>query len=408
MLSSQNQEANVIDSLSGSVSQWYASVDEAIKKSDIVANTYEYTISPSYGNVGTLQEGASTNVDITCTRFSIVSIDNSFIKLKQKIPIKVSAALNTNKIASKFYIGYQYAPEAILQYRIYSNSDLIQTVNWANYEWFLIRNTVQPEAMEQSDQYATIEKIRRQDPNVPGVYVDLSAISAANTVVNVEFDLRIPLNSFLMLRNLKYHPQFAGKLTIEIIPSYKNIVILPCYNPMDPLYVNSIPAATLDATGKGLLLTKYENDGKDFDIGFHNLNQTTRWLVTATSVAGANLAFAPIVFSCDSQITDKVEIHLASYMLQMNVFNALAATYVQVPLMFPIQIIESKDFTKAMSNDVNIDNAMTVQLKHADGMYVVFRKDVHSYSCFENPQISYQFNIDANIIREHRLILLKI
>ena len=38
---------------------------------------------------------------------------------------------------------------------------------------------------------------------------------------------------------------------------------------------------------------------------------------------------------------------------------------------------------------------MTVQLKHADGMYTVFKKDVNSYSCFENPQISYQFNIDG-------------
>ena len=89
-------------------------------------------------------------------------------------------ALNANKIASKYYIGYQYAPEVIMQYRIYSNTDLIQTVNWANYEWFILRNSVQPESKEQSDQYATIDKIRRQDPNV-GVYVDLSAITTANT-----------------------------------------------------------------------------------------------------------------------------------------------------------------------------------------------------------------------------------
>ena len=342
MYAAQNQEANIIDSLSGSVSQWYADVDAAMKKSDVVPGTYEYTITPSYGNVGQIQENASTYVDIASTRFSLVSIDNSFIKLKQSIPIKPSVALNTNKIASKYYIGYQYAPEAILQYRIYSNSDLIQTVNWANYEWYLIRNSVQPEAKEQSDQYATIEKIRRMDPNVPGVYVDIGAINATDTEFTVDIELRIPLNSFITLRNLKYLPQWAGKISIEIIPSYKNIVMCPCYDPYDVAYINSIPNATLsDAAGKAALKTFLNTAANRaaFDVGFHNLNQSTKWVITANDAAGAGMAFAPVIFKCDNQITDKVEIHLATYMLQMDVFNALAAQYVHVPLMFPIQTI---------------------------------------------------------------------
>ena len=73
MFAVQNQEANVIDSLSGSVSQWYADIDAAMKKSDVVPGTYEYTITPSYGNVGQIQENASTYVDITSTRFSLVA-----------------------------------------------------------------------------------------------------------------------------------------------------------------------------------------------------------------------------------------------------------------------------------------------------------------------------------------------
>ena len=415
MYAVQNQEPNVIDSLSGSVSQWYADIDAAMKKSDVIPGTYEYAIATSYGNVGQLQENASTYVDITSTRFSIVSIDNSFIKLKQKIGIKPSIALNKNKIASKYYIGYQYAPEAILQYRLYSNSDQMQTVNWANYEWFLIRNSVQPEAKEQSDQFATINKIRRMDEHVPGVYVDLSSIGAADTEFTVELDLRIPLNSFLTLRNLKYAPQWAGKMSLEIIPSYKNIVMCPCYDPYDITYINSIDPAVLDATGKTALKTFLNRASKrvEFDVGFHNLNQSTNWYITASTTAdpsatppvasvpddpaGANMTFKPVIFRCNNQTTDKVEIHLATYMLQMDVFNALAAQYVRVPLLFPIQKIESKDYTKTLdtNGDGTVDNAMTLQLKHADGMYTIFKKDVNSYSCFENPQISYQFNIDG-------------
>lgn len=398
MFAAQNQEPTVIDALSGSVSQWYAEVDAAMKKSDVIPGTYEYTISPSYGNVGQIQENASTYVDIASTRFTLVSIDNSFIKLKQKVPIKVPAQGAKNKRVNKpiYYIGYQYAPEAIMQYRIYSNSDLIQTVNWANYEWFLIRNSVQPEAKEQSDQFATIEKIRRRDPNVPGVYVDFSDIESADKVVNVEFELRIPLNSFLMLKNLKYFPQWAGKLSIEIIPSYKNIVITPAYDPYD-YYNDSYNVLSYD--GFKNVISTFKQSGEDYNFGFINLNQSAKWNIQSTTPKddGTDLTYNDFKFTCDNQTTDKVEIHLAIYMLQMDVFNALAAQYVQVPLMFPIQIIESKDYTTnlATGDGASIDNAMTVQLKHADTMFSIFKKDVNSYSCFENPQISYQFNIDG-------------
>ena len=401
MFAAQNQESTVIDALSGSVSQWYAEVDAAMKKSDVIPGTYEYTISPSYGNVGQIQENASTYVDIASTRFTLVSIDNSFIKLIQKVPIKVSAALNSNKLKSLFYIGYQYAPEAIMQYRIYSNSDLIQTVNWANYEWFLIRNSVQPEAKEQSDQFATIDKIRRMDPNVPGVYVDLSAITAADTTVTVEFELRIPLNSFLMLKNLKYFPQWAGKLSIEIIPSYKNIVVCPVEDPTSSIVIERMLSGGTTVLNASQVQPYIDaitaKFAEEYNPGFINLNQTSKWICSAITASSGAVTLSDLSFKCDNQTTDKVEIHLAIYMLQMDVFNALASQYVQVPLMFPIQIIESKDYTTnlATGEGNTLDNAMTVQLKHADTMFTIFKKDVNSYSCFENPQISYQFNIDG-------------
>ena len=399
MFAAQNQEPTVIDALSGSVQQWYADVDAAMKKSDVVPGTYEYTISPSYGNVGQIQENASTYLDVTSTRFSLVSIDNSFIKLKQEIPITISAAMNANKLQSVFYVGYQYAPEAIMQYRIYSNSDLIQTVNWANYEWFLIRNSVQPEAKEQSDQYATIDKIRRMDPNVPGVYVSLGSINSANQTITVTLELRIPLNSFLILKNLKFFPQWAGKLSIEIIPSYKNIVVCPVEDPTSPIVIERFLSAGSTALQPSQVQPYIDSVLSKFPInyntGFINLNQTSQWLCTAITASTGAVTVSDLTFKCSNQTTNNVEIHLATYMLQMDVFNALAAQYVQVPLMFPIQIIESKDYTKTMGKNGVIDNALTVQLKHADAMFTIFKKDVNSYSCFENPCISYQFNIDG-------------
>ena len=400
MYAAQNQEFNVIDSLSGSVSDWYESCDDSIKKSDVIPGTYEYTISPSYGNVGEIQENASTMVDVSSTRFTLVSIDNSFIELKQEVRITPNKSFAGNKSISQYYIGYQYAPEAIMQYRIYSNTDLIQTVNWANYEWFMMRNSVQPEAKEQSDLYATIDKIRRKDPNVPGVYVDLNANTGSAFTINL--NLRIPLDSFLMLRNLRYFPQFAGKLTIELIPSYKNLVVTPCFDPTS--YENVMLTATLSGAGTKLsanqgvpaLRTFYANADNTLaaNYGFFNVNQECPFFITADDAAGANMAIDTIKFGVSTQTTKDVKIHLAIYQLQMDVFNNLSSKYISTPLFFPIQIIESKDFTTVMGADAVIDNAMTVQLKHADAMFVVF-KQTDSYSCFQNPQINYQFNIDG-------------
>ena len=154
MFAVQNQEPTIIDALSSNITDWYNAIDEGLRKSDIVPGTYEYTTHPSYGNVGQLQEGADTNLDLQLNRWCIASLENSFITLEQKIPITVNTpttALKDNKMPSIYYIGYQYAAEAIYAYDIYSNSDRIQNITHANYEWFLLRNSVQPESKMKSE-----------------------------------------------------------------------------------------------------------------------------------------------------------------------------------------------------------------------------------------------------------------
>ncbi|KAI5515304.1 hypothetical protein TVAGG3_0474470, partial [Trichomonas vaginalis G3] len=231
MYAAQNITPTVLDAMNGNVSEWYNECDNAIRRSEIVPGTYEYTTAVSYGNVGEFGEGSSTTVDIACDRFHIISIDNSFLYVEQDIEIKPSAKLSDKKGCNGiFYVGYQYAPEVFMGYKIYSNSDLVQTVTWANYEWFALRNSVQPQAREQTDQYANIEKIRRLDPNVPGVYVNLSG-SDGTAATKVKLKLRVPLSSFLIFRFLRYLPNWAGKISIELTPSKNNLVIAPTQDP---------------------------------------------------------------------------------------------------------------------------------------------------------------------------------
>ena len=152
------------------------------------------------------------------------SLDNSFITVEQEIVITVPT--QATQVFQTYYIGYKYAADCIDQYRIYSNTDLIQTQNHARYEWFMMYNSVSDEAKENSDLYATIHKIRTMNPMVPGVYVDLSQV-AADRKITVHLKNRIPLSSFLTLFNLRFFPNWSGKLSIEIYPSYRDLVIAP-------------------------------------------------------------------------------------------------------------------------------------------------------------------------------------
>ena len=400
MFAAQNQEPSIIDALSSNITDWYNAIDEGLRKSDIIPGTYEYTTHPSYGNVGQLQEGADTNLDIQLNRWCVASLDNSFIMLEQQIPITVNTttatALKDNKLPSIFYIGYQYAAEAIYAYDIYSNSDRIQNITRANYEWFLLRNSVQPESKINSDTYATLEKIRRRDPFVPGAYVDLSKLEKDKPII-INLRVKIPLNSFLLLRQLRYVLDSFGKITINITPSYKNLVVAPAF---DPLEYKGLTAAQKEAFDE-----YFKQNGHDLDFGFHNLNQPCNYIMKITDAAKYDKTATPptltgvsheaVTFTCNSQITDKVEIHTAYYMLQMDIANSIAARYMNVPLVFPVQKIESKDFTSNLGKDAEFDTALTIQLKHADGVGVIFKKNVNAHSCFDNPMIEYQFNIDG-------------
>ena len=81
MIAPSNHEFSIAEILSGSVSKWYQDVDNCLSISEVVPGQYEYTSATSYGNVGQVNEGSSTYVDIQAERFKLISIDNSYITL---------------------------------------------------------------------------------------------------------------------------------------------------------------------------------------------------------------------------------------------------------------------------------------------------------------------------------------
>ena len=381
MFAPQNQEPDIIDAWSGTLQDWYDSIDNALTVSEIIPGNYEYSTATSYGNVGDINEGDSTFVDVFCDRFKIISLDNSFISLEQEVKIKVPSQANLK--FTEYYIGYKCSADIIDQYRIFSNTDKVQDIHNARYEWFMLYNSLSDEVKNGSDCFATIDKIRHRNPLVPGTYVNLSSITA-ETEITVKIPLRIPVPFFLILFNLRYFPNWAGKLNIELIPTYQNLVIAPV--------IDDIEMINFDE--------EFRNN-YSYDLGFRNIGEKVANNMKVTT--GNPTTYTPQIqqFIGVDQVTKNVKIKLAEYQLRMEVANALTSKYLEVGMLFPIHQVQIRDFTQDIANakdstvPVRYNTAATIGLLHCDTMFIVFRQDQHSRTCFINPQISYRVNING-------------
>lgn len=407
MFAPQNQQPTVIDAMTGTLQDWYDAVDVALKTSEIIPGNYEYSTAISYGSVGDISEGDNTTFDIATDRFRIISLDNSYITLEQDVTINVPDL--SKSVFKKWYIGYKFSGDIIDQYRMFSNTDKVQDVHNAHYEWFMLYNSLSDEAKNNSDCYATIDKIRNMNPLVPGVYCDFSSYTGAVNNVHVKIPLRIPIASFLMLYNLRYFPNWAGKLSVDIYPTYQNLVIAPVVNMNDfttayttTATVNNV-AVTTDHSIKEAIEALLSGD-YGIDLGFRNIGESN----VNNSISNVDGSALSCRFTGVTQTTKSCGIKLATYLLKMNVFNALAAKYISVPMMFPIQQVVYKPFTNAMTrtvtvdgslkastDDNTIDTAATIGLRHADSMFIVFRQSDYSRTCFINPEIKYSVNLDG-------------
>ena len=391
MFAPQNQEPDIIDAWSGTLQDWYDSIDNALTVSEIIPGNYEYSTATSYGNVGDINEGDSTFVDVFCDRFKIISLDNSYISLEQEVIIKVPS--QKDLVFTEYYIGYKCSADIIDHYRFYSNTDKIQDVHNARYEWFMLYNSLSDEVKNGSDCFATIDKIRNHNPMVPGVYVDLSKITA-ETEITVKIPLRIPIAFFLMLFNLRYYPNWAGKLSIEIFPTYQNLVVAPV------------------VSHEAFVEHKERIETTSYDLGFRNIgeypsNNIKKTVEKITTGDGADkkeeekVVYKAVTqqFVGMIQVTKDIKIKLAQYMLRMEVFNALSLKYLNVGMLFPIHQVQIRDFTQSLpdANDsdvpVRYNTAATIGLTHCDTMFIVFRQNQNSRNCFINPQITYRVNI---------------
>lgn len=420
MIGAQNIANNAIDALSGQVSEWYDAVDSALTQSEIVNGTYRYHKSIPYGSTGALHNGQDIKLDMAAQPYSIIALENSYITCKQKIKIYVPAMYsNSHKHILKYYIGYKSSCDAISEYRISSGHDgEILGMKDPHFAWFMLYNSVSDEAKENSECYATLKKIRSLNPAVPGVYVEFLpeafATGAKNREVEVEIPLKIPVNMFLELYNLKYFPNWAGSLTFDLWLSHLNLCVVPIVD--DPVKMQAIfeytkpdvfPAMTTTSgtTGyDGYLAAKNAatinlND-IPIDLGFNNFNYAVKSLV---EFDGNNVAligsqtFETHTSDPNGCVSEGIYLYTAEYQLTQPVFTALQMRYINPPMYFPMQTIKVGHFNLTIEPNTNTV-ADCLSFQHCDSMFVLFSdQEYHRRTCFINPFISYQINIDGTI-----------
>ena len=423
MLAPQNNTNDITDTLSGSLTTWYQNVDSALKASECVPGYYEYAQAPSYGTQCPIQEGGSTKIDIQTARFNVIDIDNSYIDVDFTVPISLSNLKLTNDYSNtdgnstelySYYVGFKSAFDVIDQYRIYSNGDLVYTQNHANFESFLNYVALTDTAKENNECFATWDKIQAVNPNVPGTYIVLNGNQDKNMTIQLKLSFKIPLNSFMILQNLKWFPGFMGQLTIEIYPTYKNLVWCKV-DTTRILHNLTMNSSTLYK--KSGLIDSSQAEGQDDDYSNspeydfvyklgNYLTQINSQMLNGLQYDGNagqtrwDAEFQTI--SANTSTLNKFHLYTAFYMLKMDVYNSLEYNYLQVPLLFPIQTVSNVKFTKSLgTGPFTLQNTAT--LSHCDTVFVVFPYDVNSRTCFTNPEVTCQLNINGKYYPRERV-----
>ena len=423
MLAPQNNTNDITDALSGSLTTWYQNVDSALKASECVPGYYEYAQAPSYGTQCPIQEGGSTKIDIQTARFNVIDIDNSYIDVDFTVPISLSSLKidgdysntdGTDTDQLSYYVGFKSAFDIIDQYRIYSNGDLVYTQNHANFESFLNYIALTDTAKNNNECFATWDKIQAMDPGVPGTYIVFEDNQDKNITIPLKLSFKIPLNSFMILQNLKWFPGFMGQLTIEIYPTYKNLVWCRV-DQTDMLFRGFVMVGSI-MTKSGTIDSSQANNGDmERSPEYNGVYKVGNYLAQINSSLHNGLQYINDpdgdddgwnvmnqTISASTSTLNKFHLYTAFYMLKMDVYNSLEYNYLQVPLLFPIQTVSNVKFTKSLgTGPFTLQNTAT--LSHCDTVFVVFPSDVNSRTCFTNPEITCQLNINGKYYPRERV-----
>ena len=220
------------------------------------------------------------------------------------------------------------------------------------------------------------DQIKARKSNVPGIYVEFADGQSKDLTITAHLKFKIPVSMFMMLANLKWYPGFMGDLTIEVQTTYKNLVVaaVDSYGIISGLLeANPSQYPEADLTGGSTSGGSTTNQTHEFTYntvdGFVQINNaaTNGIYYVASSTNAWQLASQ--TFTAGTSTLQKFQLYTAFYMVKMDVYNALEYNYLQVPLLFPIQIVSNVKFTSALGSSSSMTLQNTATLSHCDTVY---------------------------------------
>ena len=371
---------DTFDLLDGSLSSFYADVDEAIVASEVVKGQYRMTINPAYNSPNPVDSNSFTTVGLTQSGPMVVDLENSYITTEVELDLSLLTALTKagdTAVANAnmgFFVGWKSSIEAVERYDILVNSTPIYTQSFTGEESFIQYQVVNDMVKHTSPFiYTTYENASKMSPNVCGTYIVLNAGTATAPVSSwkgVRIPIKIPITNFLILKNLKYLISWMGKWEIRLYFSWQNLVVLP----IDPAVLKA-------TTGLG---TSAAAAYSDVSHCFHQSGEQFDW-VTKYNVKGKN----GIVGT--KMTLQNVEMNTAQFQLRMDILEMLKQKYLsEKPLTFPVSTLQISRFTgppTITGNNSALSIVLCQAINNCDTMFVLpYRESSQHTVCF-NPYI---------------------
>jgi hypothetical protein len=374
------------DFLGGNISDFFADVDNAITMSECVKGQYRLTVQPAVnGNDNIITPNFAT-VNISSPGSLVVDLDNSFISLEAVVTL--ASSKQHAKIAKEseyfYFVGYQSSFEAIRQYEILVNGNTVYTQSFSPVESF-IQDQIVTELVRNTSQYmySSWENVRQLKADVCGTYVNFNsgADFAAGTEFTVKIPLKIPIDRFLILKNLKYMLSWMGKWELRLYFDPAALVVTPVVSKNVILKIK--PAATVFTIPP------------EIQTEFTQLNDPFNGIASA-DIDGATYKLVKLeneIWRCNKMVCNSVESNLATFQLRADVVEELKAKYLERPLTFPVNFFNINRFAGSPTL-ATLSHILSTTVNNCDTLFLLVPNTPNSLTCFFNPFIT-NFQLDA-------------
>ena len=360
------------DLLDGSVSSFYAQVDEAIVPSEVVKGQYRMTINPAYNAPNPVDSNSFTTVGLTQSGPMVVDLCNSYITTEVDVDLNMLSPITqakATKTAGAFFIGWKSSIEAVERYDIMVNSTPIYTQSFTGEESFVQYQVINDMVKNTSPYiYTTYENASQMSPNVCGTYVIWKGAAKAQTWEKIKIPIKIPIRNFLILRNLKYLLSWMGKWEIRLYFSTQNMIYLPIKNSVFQRVIGSTKYTELCA---GVL------DSNDSKLTHKEYLTPKVNTLQATKMTLNN-----------------VEMNTAQFQIRMDIMEMLKQKYMsEKPLTFPVNTIQIARFTGPPQDpgtggaSSSLSIVLCQAINNCDTMFVLPFRNTLQHTVCTNPYV---------------------